>query len=621
MGVMLIFSIICNEEKKIDDFLLDGLENCKDAKNLKPVDFSDAKMKLAKFFTDFKEFSIHGVDHAISTFIKHEYGNIEFADYVSFLRRSPNSNMLAHSLYFDYLSKVCKQCFETETEKILYFLLTYNQNIVVAKSGQKQDEKAFLGYEFSKRRGHEGIRLLPNGTMLFDENDVFNPKKVNSYVLNSFLGNFDISVDESISKHISIGRLSSFFEYGTNIFGKKTNLNNYKQEKSSTHAYASISELVADMNIINGFAFKSTNFRQNGQGENYLPVLKIANIKGGNVDLDNSEFHTTENYENFIAQPKSIAISLTGGAEGSGAVGKVAWLNKRGLVNQRVLVIEGDYNRLRYLYVFLSSNDFLSYSQYHSTGNAQKNISSSLLLDYQIPIFPVKIQQEIVTEFEKLDEKRQKLNDDILRCRRDIYNLYSVANVSKYPHKSLKQLASFNPPKTQIFGVDDNDMVSFVEMASISNEGHIWKNDARKFREVRRGYTYFADNDIIIAKITPCMENGKCALAKNLTNGIGMGSTEFHVIRCSDEIIPLYLFGFLNRTEIREAAKDQMTGSSGHRIVPVSFYEQLVVPMPSLYEQQKITDEIEVRNTKVFELTQTLTELDKEKAQVLSKYL
>jgi len=106
------------------------------------------------------------------------------------------------------------------------------------------------------------------------------------------------------------------------------------------------------------------------------------------------------------------------------------------------------------------------------------------------------------------------------------------------------EITAINPSKTEIRQVDDNKLVSFVEMASVSETGLINNPIDKLLKELRKGsYTYFAENDIIIAKITPCMENGKCALAKGLSNGLGMGSSEFHVIRANQlNISPEYLF-------------------------------------------------------------------------------
>ena len=163
---------------------------------------------------------------------------------------------------------------------------------------------------------------------------------------------------------------------------------------------------------------------------------------------------------------------------------------------------------------------------------------------------------------------------------------------SKYPLVVLGDIVIINPPKSEIRDVSNDTLVSFVEMSSVSNEGFITKKVDRKIGELRSGgYTYFAENDIIIAKITPCMENGKCAIAIGLSNKIGMGSSEFHVFRCSNKIINSYLFALLNMNTIRKAAEMNMTGASGHRRVPEAFYKELQIPLPPIDIQKKIVKE------------------------------
>lgn len=166
---------------------------------------------------------------------------------------------------------------------------------------------------------------------------------------------------------------------------------------------------------------------------------------------------------------------------------------------------------------------------------------------------------------------------------------------SKYGLRQLDSLCKINVSKSEIADLPDDITVSFVDMASVSNDGYIEKKVDRSLGEVRKGsYTYFRDGDIIIAKITPCMENGKCALAKDLTNGIGFGSSEFHVFRADPKIIDnRYLFKLLNTNQIREAAIKSMTGASGHRRVPESFYSELQIPVPPMPVQHRIIDECE----------------------------
>ena len=146
--------------------------------------------------------------------------------------------------------------------------------------------------------------------------------------------------------------------------------------------------------------------------------------------------------------------------------------------------------------------------------------------------------------------------------------------------------------KTEVRDISDDTLVSFIDMASVSNEGRIESKTDKSLGEVRNGgYTYFAEGDIIIAKITPCMENGKCAIAQGLTNSIGFGSSEFHTFRCNNDVLlTKYLFALLNQNIVRVAAEGSMTGASGHRRVPASFYEEMMIPLPPIDIQQRVID-------------------------------
>ena len=169
---------------------------------------------------------------------------------------------------------------------------------------------------------------------------------------------------------------------------------------------------------------------------------------------------------------------------------------------------------------------------------------------------------------------------------------YKVKFQSKFELVPLSQYVIINPSKTEIRDLSDETEVSFVEMASVSDRGYIMNNVPKSLGELRKGsYTYFAENDIIIAKITPCMENGKCAVAKDLTNGIALGSSEFHVFRCLPQIQTEYLFALLNNEYVRSIAQKNMKGSSGHKRVPEIFYKEMMIPLPPLDIQQKIIAE------------------------------
>ena len=159
-------------------------------------------------------------------------------------------------------------------------------------------------------------------------------------------------------------------------------------------------------------------------------------------------------------------------------------------------------------------------------------------------------------------------------------------------------------------------------MASVSNDGYITNKIDKPLSEIKNGsYTYFAEGDIIIAKITPCMENGKCAIATGLTNKIGFGSSEYHVLRCNEEVLNKYLFGYLNRESVRQMAAKRMTGASGHRRVPISFYENLEIPVPPLSEQQRIVAEVETYEAEIAKCETIMAACADKKKAVLERYL
>jgi type I restriction enzyme, S subunit len=143
-------------------------------------------------------------------------------------------------------------------------------------------------------------------------------------------------------------------------------------------------------------------------------------------------------------------------------------------------------------------------------------------------------------------------------------------------------------PSTR-FRLRGDDLCSFVPMEAVSDESASIANPTlRPFREVAKGYTIFANGDVIIAKITPCMENGKCAIARNLRNGVGFGSTEFHVLRTTTQVLPEWLFYFWRFPQTRKLAERNMTGTAGQKRVPASFVEGLEIPVPPFSEQKRI---------------------------------
>ena len=136
---------------------------------------------------------------------------------------------------------------------------------------------------------------------------------------------------------------------------------------------------------------------------------------------------------------------------------------------------------------------------------------------------------------------------------------------------------------------DRSSAVSFIPMPAVcEHQGVILRHDTRRFADVAKGYTRFREGDVIFAKITPCMENGKSAVARGLHNGIACGSTEFHVLRPGGGVLAEYVWRFLRQESFRIDAQRHMTGAVGQRRVPVKYIKDAVVPIPPLPEQSRI---------------------------------
>jgi type I restriction enzyme S subunit len=155
-------------------------------------------------------------------------------------------------------------------------------------------------------------------------------------------------------------------------------------------------------------------------------------------------------------------------------------------------------------------------------------------------------------------------------------------------------VATLNPKKSEVSGLDARLEVTFVPMAAVDDgSGTIARPEVRRLGEVKKGYTYFKEGDVIFAKITPCMENGKSAIAGGLRNGIGFGSTEFHVVRAGPETQPEWLHLILRSQQVRDDAENAMHGAAGQQRVPIEFLEQLEIPVPPLAEQRRIVARVE----------------------------
>lgn len=155
---------------------------------------------------------------------------------------------------------------------------------------------------------------------------------------------------------------------------------------------------------------------------------------------------------------------------------------------------------------------------------------------------------------------------------------------------TLGEICEIRPPKRKAkMDLKGTDLVSFVPMARLGiRDKSFDSSQSEVLDKVYAGYTYFAENDILLAKITPCFQNGKLGIARGLINGVGFGSSEFFVLRCNEEVLPEYLFYFLSQDGFVTDGVAQMSGAVGHQRVPLEYLRGHMFALPPLAEQEQI---------------------------------
>lgn len=189
--------------------------------------------------------------------------------------------------------------------------------------------------------------------------------------------------------------------------------------------------------------------------------------------------------------------------------------------------------------------------------------------------------------------------------------------------RRLKYNCSVNPPGKKSLS-DPKAKVNFLPMEKVSEEGDYDLESKTEYENVSSGYTYFEDSDVLLAKITPCFENGKGALVENLKYGFGFGTTEFHILRYGTEIHPKYLY-FLTKSHLfRVIGEAFMEGAAGQKRVSTDFVKNFPMPTPSMAEQKLIVNYLEKKTSEIdltIEKDTRLIELLKEKRTALINHV
>jgi len=342
-----------------------------------------------------------------------------------------------------------------------------------------------------------------------------------------------------------------------------------------------------------------------------FPFVRVSDLNGErNSNLCNTrdmvnrkavqELRLVKARKGSIIFPKSGAAILNNSR---------AILGVDAYVVSHLAVIEADDEQVlkEWLYQFLCNYDMGELV----ADPAYPSLKLSAVKEIEIPLPPIKEQRRVVEKIEKLfakiDEiaalRQSALEDSAALLPSALHHIYARAEKEGWEEKPLSEVAIINPPKSETKHLPDTMEVSFVPMAAVNEQSQsIEDGQIRKLGQVRKGYTYFMDGDVLFAKITPSMENGKIILADNLKNGIGFGTTEFHVIRPTKRILSKWIKHYLWNPSFRDEAEQHMTGTAGQQRVPVEYLGKSIIPLPPIAEQKKIVAYLDSLSAKAHQL-------------------
>jgi len=368
--------------------------------------------------------TINGIEKPISKYIAHVWETINFDDYVTLLKKEPNKIILEHDIYKEYKNNIkaktekdfWDKLIETEKEKLFYFILTYPQKIVLIKTGEKEDEKHFLGYKYSDRRETQGILPMQIGksieecTDLFDNENFENPQKASSYIFQAFNGNLNLPISTHLIDNISYCDLVHLLTFNNANFEKDLSLTFKEKVEFETK--------LDKKRLGNIFVKIESGKRPKGGVAQYrsgIPSLGGEHIgPDGKMNYSKMKFVPEDYFKSAqqgILEDLDILLCKDGALTGKVALFKKSdFQYSKGMINEHVFALKTD-NEITQKYVFyiLYSEQGQKILKANVTGTAQGGLNRNNLENIQIPFPPIDVQQRIVSEVELLEEKAKTI--------------------------------------------------------------------------------------------------------------------------------------------------------------------------------------------------------------------
>lgn len=288
-------------------------------------------------------------------------------------------------------------------------------------------------------------------------------------------------------------------------------------------------------------------------------------------------YHST-----FLVEAPFIVVGRKGSA------GEVHFSEKNGFPIDTTFYIKlnnEDRIKLKFLFLVLKAIGLKNVNVQAGVPGLNRNDAYKI----QIPLPPLSFQEEIVAEIDSY----QKIIDG---ARQVVENYKPRIDIDpEWEMVELGEVCTINPKKSELKELPGDLDVSFVPMADINeNIMSFDPKQTKSLREVIKSYTYFRDNDVLLARVTPCFENGKAGIAMNLKNGIGFGSSEYTVIRCKSRVLPTWIYVLITTDTFKTSGKLHMTGTGGLQRVPNDFISSYQIPVPDIKTQEDLINKIHI---------------------------
>ncbi len=596
------------------------------------TDWKNTGAAIKAFFDNPKEATVNGIEKAFGKYADEVFEGIYLSDYISLVNKKPNEALSKQELFTDYKAwfnglteikalkkkKIFKdktkdeqqaeldkrfyeKVFAREQDKMLYFFLAFPQQTVLIKVGEKQAEKDFIGYEFSSRRGHEGIKMYrdENGkatTKLYDDSNHLNEEKASSYVYRAFLGE-QKEIDKSLKDNLTTFDLTELIDFKKLAFEKAISFGSKKVEFKKIWKTDKLFPL-SQITIIQ----KGSSITKEKTIEGTIPV-----VAGGQ---EPACYHNVSNRDANV-----ITVSASGAYSGY-----LNYWEQPIFASDCNTIVSKDEKAIstKLLYRFLKSIQPVFYSL--QRGQAQPHVYASDIEKVKIPLPPIPIQEKIIVEIEALEQKEKARGEKVERLRDDISKVIDKASGTATKLKTITtKIGSGATPKGGNSSYQSSG-ISLIRSQNIYDYGLVEKglafiNDeqAKKLDNVT-----VENNDILFnitgASIARCCIVSEAYLPARVNQHVS-------IIRTNDKALPKYVQMVLVSDEYKRQLLQIGEGATSRQAITKQQLEEFKIPVPSINEQKKIVDQIMNLETEIAQIGYELATVDGQKEQILKKHI